>query len=99
MNAPQNNIWGPNLWILLHSMAEKCGTSPNGKLPQEETRLWSGLLSSLRFSLPCPLCKRHFTAYYQSNPIHDVSKEFVAVGNVLHRAVDLEELFSSGFYL
>ena len=58
-----NQIWGPHLWIILHSLAEKI------KNTSEEKRLWAGLLSSLRWSLPCPQCKKHYTEYYAANII------------------------------
>jgi hypothetical protein len=76
MDAPQNDIWGPELWMILHSAAERIGTS-HVKLPQEELRLWTNLLTSLRFSLPCPICKKHFTAYLLSTPIKTFNREFI----------------------
>ena len=76
MDAPQNHIWGPNLWMILHSAAERIGIT-HVKLPQEELRIWTGLLSSLRHSLPCPICKKHFTTYLSSNPIVTFNREFI----------------------
>ena len=76
MDAPQNHIWGPNLWMILHSAAERIGTS-HIKLPREELRIWAGLLSSLRHSLPCPICKKHFTAYFSSSPVKTFNREFI----------------------
>ena len=64
MDAPQTAVWGPNLWQILHAAAERIGTRPSRT---EDTRLWSALLSSLRFSLPCPLCKKHYAMYYARN--------------------------------
>jgi hypothetical protein len=78
MNAPQNQEWGPNLWIILHSAAERIGGSQI-KLPQEELRIWAGLLSSLRHSLPCPICKKHFTTYFLSTPIKTFNSEFIRI--------------------
>jgi len=69
MESPHNNIWGPHLWMILHSIAEKISS----KNVIEEKRIWLGLLSSLRYSLPCPLCKKHYTSYYLSNPINDIN--------------------------
>ena len=75
MEAPQNHIWGPALWMILHSAAERIGTQPLKRLPQEEIRIWTNLLSSLRYSLPCPLCKKHYTDYFNSHPIYSGTKE------------------------
>lgn len=69
MEAPQNHIWGPALWMILHSAAERIGMRVLERLPQEEVRIWTNLLSSLRYSLPCPLCKKHYTDYFNSHPL------------------------------
>jgi len=69
MDSPQNQIWGPNLWMILHFSAERIGLSPIKKLPYEESRIWLGLLGSLRYSLPCPQCKKHYTEYFSANPL------------------------------
>ena len=77
MDSPQTHIWGPQLWTILHSCAEKIGSQPLKRLPEEESRIWIGLLSSLRYSLPCPACKKHFTDYYSSHPIHVLNKDTI----------------------
>lgn len=69
MDSPLNHIWGPQLWMILHSSAERIGIPKLSRLPQEESRIWSALLASLRFSLPCPQCKKHYTDYFSSTPI------------------------------
>ena len=76
MDSPQNHIWGPHLWQILHSSAERIGSQTLKRLPQEETRIWNGLLSSLRFSLPCPQCKKHYTTYFTTRPINTFSQSF-----------------------
>lgn len=40
----------------------------------DEIRIWSGLLSSLRYSLPCPACKRHFSEYYDAHPLSEYTR-------------------------
>ena len=72
MESPQNNIWGPNLWMILHSSAQRFGSKTLKRLPSEEIRIWNGLLSSLRWSLPCPQCKKHYSEYFLKNPIKDI---------------------------
>ena len=73
MEQVQNAIWGPALWMILHSSAERIGTKRLNRLPQEEIRIWTGLLSSLKFSLPCPQCKKHYTQYFNTHPLSDFS--------------------------
>ncbi len=79
MNSPQNNIWGPALWNILHFSAERIGSRIHSRLPQEETRIWLGLFSSLRYSIPCPMCKKHYTSYFLSNPIGLLTKNTIRV--------------------
>ena len=76
MDSPQNTIWGPHLWTLLHSANEKIG-HPHTRLANEETRLWTNLFTSLRYALPCPLCKKHYNIYYASHPITVITRDSV----------------------
>jgi hypothetical protein len=69
MDSPQTRIWGPALWRLLHSLAEM-SEMYNTKIQQaDELRLWFNLLTSLKFFLPCPVCKKHYNEYLQMSPI------------------------------
>ena len=75
--SPQNSIWGPSLWLILHSACERIGSQHLNRLPLEEARIWFGLLNSLRYSLPCPQCKKHYTIYSNQTPIMQVTKDIV----------------------
>lgn len=77
METPQNGIWGPALWMILHSTAERIGSKQLNRLPQEEIRIWTGLLGSMKFSLPCPQCKKHYTHYFNTHPLSDFSIQSV----------------------
>ena len=77
MESPQNQLWGPALWMILHSATERIGLLSLTRLPQEESRIWLGLLGSLRYSLPCPLCKKHFSSYFSSASLPNFSKETI----------------------
>lgn len=77
MESPQTHIWGPELWMILHSSVERMGQSHAKMLQYDEIRIWSGLLSSLRFSLPCPACKKHYSDYYDSHPIQEYTRSFL----------------------
>lgn len=75
MDSPQNHIWGPNFWMILHSAAERIGSQTLRRLPNEEARIWNGLLMSLRFSLPCPICKKHYTEFLGAHPLPQIKRE------------------------
>lgn len=77
MDSPQNHIWGPNLWMILHSATERIGSQTLRRLPSEEARIWIGLLLSFRYSLPCPVCKRHYTEFIGSHPLPSITREKV----------------------
>jgi len=72
-----NNEWGPALWMILHSSCERIGSMNVKRLPLEESRIWFGLLQSLRYSLPCPQCKKHYTTYSNQTPIMSVTKDTI----------------------
>jgi len=74
MEAPVASQWGPAFWIFLHSAAEQFG-SVRTRLINEETRIWAGLLYSLRYSLPCPACKKHYTEYYTKKPMKAITRD------------------------
>jgi hypothetical protein len=69
MDAPQTQIWGPALWRILHSLTEKSEMYKTKIQQADEQRIWFNLLSSLKFSLPCPVCKSHFSEYIQKHPL------------------------------
>ena len=79
MDAPQNNEWGPEMWKILHGLAEKIGSYQTivhrhrtDTQLNEEKRLWNVLLVSLRLSLPCPLCRKHYSDYINKHPLDNI---------------------------
>ena len=70
MEGPIVDSWGPALWSILHSLAERTGFRPTEVKEQEEKRLWRSLLMVLRSSIPCPRCQRHYNEYLNKNPYH-----------------------------
>ena len=71
--APQPTEWGPAVWRLLHSLAERSLLTPQKQLG-EEKRLWFNLLNGLRYSLPCPNCRKHYNEYYITHLIDNFIK-------------------------
>lgn len=65
--APLTSKWGPHLWKILHGLTERIGQLQFRKTEDEEKRLWFIFLTSLKGSLPCPLCRKHYTEYYNNN--------------------------------
>ncbi len=65
---PQNEEWGPLLWLILHTLAEKAGKQTNPITLGDETRAWPLFVKTLVPIIPCPYCKEHFEHYLQSKP-------------------------------
>jgi hypothetical protein len=100
MENPQPAIWGPELWMVLHSAAERIGSKPLYHLPLEEMRIWSTLLSSFRFTLPCPQCKKHYADYYLTHPIPRLDKKTMREWLYhLHQAVNAQQHKNMSFTL
>ena len=57
---PQNEDWGPNLWLILHTLAERAGKQPHIGGQEDEKRAWPLFMKTLGAIIPCPYCKEHF---------------------------------------
>jgi hypothetical protein len=56
----QPSIWGPPLWRVLHTCAERLGKQKFVLLAEDEKRVWLELLRELEFVMPCAVCKKHY---------------------------------------
>lgn len=65
---PQNEEWGPLLWWILHTLAEKAGRQTNPITLGDEQRAWPLLFKELPGALPCPFCRDHLQGYLSSHP-------------------------------
>jgi hypothetical protein len=63
---PANADWGPILWNILHSLAEKAGQAA---LPADELREWPKFIKLTGEVLPCDKCRAHYIEYTQANPL------------------------------
>jgi hypothetical protein len=60
--------WGPPMWKLLHSMAERAGSSA---LELDEKRAWISVLKLTEGVLPCAMCRQHYRDWRRSHPLED----------------------------
>lgn len=65
---PQNEEWGPLVWWILHTLAEKAGKQSNPITMGDEMRAWPLFVKTLVAVIPCPYCKEHFQDYLQTHP-------------------------------
>lgn len=62
-------IWGPPLWRLLHSLAERLGRQTILLLATDEKRAWTNLLKVIGQVMPCLACRNHYREWIARNPL------------------------------
>jgi hypothetical protein len=65
---PQNEEWGPLLWLLLHTLAEKAGNQESPLTKGDEMRAWPLFMKELPLAIPCPYCREHLQEYLKRTP-------------------------------
>jgi hypothetical protein len=65
----QNADWGPPLWRILHTAAERLGRQPTGLLAADERRAWIQLLKVTEGILPCAQCRKHYGEWKKARPV------------------------------
>jgi hypothetical protein len=65
---PKTTEWGPLLWKILHTLAEKAGKQSDAMMQADEMRGWPLLLKTFVAILPCEECRNHATTYIQEHP-------------------------------
>lgn len=69
---PLDLEWGPALWLLLHSLAEKSGKNDITAKHLSHITGWKNLIKNLQTIIPCQECKQHFLEYKIEHPFPDV---------------------------
>jgi len=83
LTQPDNAQWGPSLWRIFHSAAERSGRHSKPLLDNEESRLWLKFINNLRKAIPCNICKQHFIEYLTSHPFDAIVKKGLEKQNTL----------------
>jgi len=65
--------WGPPLWRVLHSLAERLGKQKIQLLIADENRAWVQFLKSIEFVIPCAKCRAHYKSWRIRNPLENAS--------------------------
>jgi len=65
---PQNEEWGPLVWRILHTLAERGGRQTNSITQGDEQRAWPLFVKALSLVIPCPFCRLHIDHYLQQHP-------------------------------
>jgi hypothetical protein len=64
----QNSEWGPPLWRILHTLAERLGRQSSALLATDEARAWIHVLRGVELIMPCPRCRAHFKGWRTTHP-------------------------------
>ena len=72
---PDASEWGPPLWTVLHSIAEKVGSSQFSQYAEDERRALIKMVRYLENVIPCPSCREHYEVYLAEHPIEKQLKE------------------------
>lgn len=59
----ETSRWGPALWTVLHTAAQFTTTT-------RQSNAWGSILSVMKSALPCPVCRTHYTAWIDANPLN-----------------------------
>ena len=79
----QNSEWGPPLWRILHTLAERVGRQSIPMMMQDELRAWIGVLLGVEAIMPCQMCRGHYRAWRTKRPLEglyggtDASREWL----------------------
>lgn len=58
-------IWGPHMWVFLHTLSFEYPDNPTDK----EKDHYYTFFKTLKYILPCTVCKKHYTTFFDNNPI------------------------------
>jgi len=64
---PTTDTWGPLLWTILHSLAERIGTVAP-MFTNDEKQRWLVLFVGFPLIIPCKDCKEHALSYISDHP-------------------------------
>lgn len=65
---PKTTEWGPILWKILHTLAERAGKQTNEIIRGDEMRAWPLVIKTLVAIIPCEECKAHASGYIKDHP-------------------------------
>jgi len=65
------DVWGPPMWRLLHSLAERLGKQTNMILITDEFRAWTNFLKAVEHVIPCAKCRGHYKRWRLAHRIEN----------------------------
>jgi hypothetical protein len=65
---PVTDNWGPVLWAILHTLAERSGHITSQSFRDDERRQWINIIQGLPKIIPCPNCREHAEVWILLHP-------------------------------
>jgi hypothetical protein len=72
MSLLQRDTWGPCLWKILHTFANRSGSITNKILEDDEAHAWINVFKTLDNIMPCDLCIQHYKAALKKTNINEL---------------------------
>jgi len=66
---PESDHWGPVLWTILHTLAQKGGKALFPSMYDDERRQWINILTILPKMIPCSMCRAHAEEWIAAHPV------------------------------
>lgn len=65
---PESADWGPLFWKLIHKLSLLAGKQSVVLLRGDEVRTWIHVIRELRDTIPCDICRAHYTKWIGEHP-------------------------------
>lgn len=60
--------WGPPMWRMLHTLAQRLGRTPIVVQMNDERYIWISFIRLIEHVMPCARCRFHYHDYLQRHP-------------------------------
>lgn len=71
---PESDQWGPVLWTILHTLAQKAGKAIFPSFNDDEKRQWINIIQTLPKMIPCAMCRKHAEEWIAAHPIQAIKQ-------------------------
>lgn len=83
---PENQEWGPFVWRMLHSLAERVTKVVTPLYQKDERHAWVNILNTTGTMLPCSDCRDHYKQYLERFPVKDImTLPYASLGEWIRR--------------
>ena len=83
------DVWGPIFWNTMHIASLGYADEPN----DDEKKAATAFFNSLKYIIPCPICRFHYTTILETNPVEPAVASRAALVEwvyVIHNKVNKE---------